>query len=198
MIKLNIVKNIPYKKFYCLYESALSKNQENIEACLISSYDKELCEVNARVVNIKFINQDQWIFFSNYNSPKSHEFNTHDQISATFFWNKISSQVRLKAHIKKTAIEISDNHFSSRSFKKNALAISSKQSERISSYEDVVSNYENEIQTNKNLAQRPDYWGGFSFIPYYFEFWEGHESRLNKRDVYQINNGKWQHSILQP
>jgi pyridoxamine 5'-phosphate oxidase len=198
MIKLDIIKDIPYKKFYYLYESALSMHQENIEACLISSYDKKLHEVNARVVNIKFINQDEWIFFSNYNSPKSLEFNTHNQISATFFWNKISSQVRLKAYIKKTAIEISDDHFSSRSLKKNALAISSKQSERISSYEDVISNYEKEIYTNKNLAQRPDYWGGFSFTPYYFEFWEGHESRVNKRDAYQINNGKWQHFILQP
>ena len=32
---------------------------------------------------------------------------------------------------------------------------------------------------------RPDFWGGYSFIPYYFEFWQGHENRLNKRHVFE-------------
>ena len=45
---------------------------------------------------------------------------------------------------------------------------------------------------------RPNFWGGYSFIPYYFEFWEGHESRLNKRDVYEMKSNEWEHGILQP
>ena len=42
------------------------------------------------------------------------------------------------------------------------------------------------------------YWGGFAFIPYYFEFWEGNTSRLNKRDVYKIQNDEWNHTIIEP
>ena len=41
----------------------------------------------------------------------------------------------------------------------------------------------NEIK-DLNLFDRPSNWGGYSFKPYYFEFWEGHKSRLNKRNVY--------------
>ena len=41
-----------------------------------------------------------------------------------------------------------------------------------------------------NLDECPNDWGGFLFKPYYFEFWKGHESRLNERDVYEIKNGK--------
>jgi len=44
----------------------------------------------------------------------------------------------------------------------------------------------------------PEYWGGFSFIPYYFEFWVGHESRINKREVFDKTEGIWKHSFLQP
>ena len=42
------------------------------------------------------------------------------------------------------------------------------------------------------------YWGGFSFIPYYFEFWQGHNNRLNKRHVFFKDNEVWQDTYLQP
>ena len=51
----------------------------------------------------------------------------------------------------------SDNHFKSRSIEKNALAISSKQSEEISSYDLVKKNYNNSLNKG-NLDKRPEYW----------------------------------------
>ena len=45
---------------------------------------------------------------------------------------------------------------------------------------------------------RPSYWGGFSFIPFYFEFWQGQEFRLNKREVYEEISGDWIKYTLQP
>ena len=55
-----------------------------------------------------------------------------------------------------------------------------------------------QIIKNDDLKKCPDYWGGYSFTPYYFEFWEGHESRLNKREVYEKSDDSWKHLILQP
>ena len=84
--------------------------------------------------------------------------------------------------------------------KKNALAISSSQSNKIESYKQVELNYQKSLDNDK-LTDCPDYWGGFSFIPYYFEFWQGHQSRLNKILKYmncKIINGKtffWSHNI---
>ena len=89
------------------------------------------------------------------------------------------------------------DYFSKREKKKNALAISSKQSNEISSYEEVLKNYENTLKRD-NLGECPEYWGGYSFIPYYFEFWEGHKSRINKREVYEIKDNKWINYFLQP
>jgi pyridoxamine 5'-phosphate oxidase len=48
------------------------------------------------------------------------------------------------------------------------------------------------------LKKCPEFWGGYAFTPYYFEFWEGHQSRLNKREVYKKNDDNWKHLILQP
>ena len=71
------------------------------------------------------------------------------------------------------------------------------QSNKIDSYENVHVNYEKSLHED-NLEKCPEYWGGYSFVPYYFEFWEGHESRLNKREVYEIKNKEWDFYILQP
>jgi pyridoxamine 5'-phosphate oxidase len=193
--KLN--KEAPYKIFKKNYEAAESNNQKNIEAVSISSFSKELKEVNSRFVNLKFIKNNEFIFFSNYKSPKSIEFEEHDQISALIFWNSINIQIRIKAKIKKTTSQLNKDYFFDRDEKKNALAISSRQSQIINSYTDIKDNFNNSFKLN-NLRSCPDYWGGFSFKPYYFEFWEGHQSRLNKRDVYELSGEDWIHSILQP
>ena len=80
-------------------------------------------------------------FFSNYNSPKSLQFQMHEQISALFYWDKLNFQLRIKAKVKKSNKSFSDAHFKKRSKEKNALSISSAQSEEISSYEDVINKY---------------------------------------------------------
>ena len=97
----------------------------------------------------------------------------------------------------KTSKDLSDSHYRSRSIEKNALSHSSQQSLLIDSYESIKKNY-NKALGSSNLKKCPDFWGGYSFTPYYFEFWEGHDSRLNKRDVYEMKNGNWQNYILQP
>ena len=45
---------------------------------------------------------------------------------------------------------------------------------------------------------RPNFWGGYSFTPYYFEFWQGHENRLNKRHVFEQQDDEWIERFLQP
>ena len=193
----NLSSAEPYQEFKELYDKALLLKQKNIEAISISSYSTALNEVNSRFVNLKFINNKDFIFFSNYMSSKSQEFNEHNQVTALIYWNSINVQIRIKAKIKKTSKEYNDSYFLNRSDKKNALAISSNQSKPIDSFESVIKNY-NKSLNNDDLKKCPDFWGGYSFTPYYFEFWEGHESRLNKREAYEKSDDSWKHLILQP
>ena len=198
MIKFtNLNQEIPYLIFKKKYDYALNSNQKNIEAISISSYSKKLKEVNARFVNLKFIVDKNFIFFSNYNSPKSQDFKEHNQITALVYWNSINTQIRMKATIERSPKEFNESYFSKRSEQKNALSISSNQSEFIDSYESVKEKYLKSLE-HDDLKKCPEFWGGYSFTPYYFEFWEGHSSRLNKRDVYEKSDDSWKHLILQP
>lgn len=196
---INICKDKPYKLFEKHYEEALNKKQKIIEGISISSFEKSTQKVTSRFVNLKYIRNEDWIFFSNYNSPKSNSFLSHCQISALIHWPETSFQLRILANIKKTSDEFSNDHFSGRSIHKNAVAISSHQSKKIPSYDDVIKNYENALAKGTDfLSKRPDYWGGFSFKPYYFEFWTGNDSRINKRIEFVKKDDVWEESFLQP
>ncbi|MDA7830128.1 pyridoxamine 5'-phosphate oxidase family protein [Gammaproteobacteria bacterium] len=193
----NLNQEIPYLLFKEKYDEALNAGQRGIEAISISSYNKEISEVDSRYVNLKFISNDEFIFFSNYDSPKASSFNSHNQIAALVYWPSINVQIRIRAKIKRTTDEFNQNYFFNRSEEKNALAISSNQSKLIDSYNQVKENYNKSLK-NDDLKKCPEFWGGYSFTPYYFEFWEGHESRLNKREVYEKSDDSWKHLILQP
>ncbi len=192
-----INKSEPYSLIQELYEKALGKNQKNIEALLIASFDKDFNEVDSRFVNLKFIDDINFIFFSNYESPKSKQFNSHNQISAILYWSSIDVQIRMKAYISKCSKHFSDEYFKNRSPDKNALAISSSQSQKIESYEKIEKKYIN-IKNNADLKHRPSHWGGFTFTPYLIEIWEGHSYRLNKRRMYEKKDGSWIKNFLEP
>ncbi len=194
----NINNSPPYNKFEKYYQLAIKNKQAAIDAMVISSFNNKDNEVESRFVNLKYIINDKWVFFSNYNSKKAQNFCSHNQISALIYWNSIDLQIRMKAHIKKSDSFFSDQHFKKRSNKKNALAISSDQSQKIHSYDEVIKNFENIYHSYDKETKRPDYWGGYNYTPYYFEFWKGNENRINKRDVYELINNKWQHFVLQP
>ena len=197
MIDINYIdKSEPYDLFVNFYKQALQSEQKNIEACVISSLDTKKKFVDSRFVNIKYIINDDWIFFSNYESPKSQQFKMHNQISALFFWSSIDIQIRLKAKIKKTSKSFSDNHFKNRSHYKNALAISSQQSKVVESYDKVLNSYEDTLKINPK--KRPAYWGGYKFKPYSIEFWQGNKNRINKRRLYIYSKKTWKCSIIQP
>ena len=192
----NLNQETPYILFKDKYDEALSAGQNAIEAISISSLSK-MKEVDSRYVNLKFIEDTEFIFFSNYNSLKADSFISHNQIAALIYWSSINIQIRIRAKIKKTTKEYNQKYFLNRSEKKNALAISSQQSKPIDSYEKVKEKFYQSLK-NDDLKTCPDYWGGYSFTPYYFEFWQGHESRINRREVFNKIDGEWEHSLLQP
>ena len=126
MIKFNnLSQDTPYQILKEKYDDAEKAGQKIIEALSVSSYSKELKEVNSRFVNLKFVDNREFIFFSNYNSPKSKEFLTHNQIIAVIYWNTINVQIRMRAEIKKTTKEFNQEYFEQRdkakSFKSRPL-----------------------------------------------------------------------------
>ena len=187
----------PFVRFKAKYDLAKENNQDMIEAISISSYDHEKKEVDSRFVNLKFVDNKHFIFFTNYNSPKAKQFSLNNNISALIYWSKINTQIRIKANINKTSNSFNQEYFYNRSKEKNALSISSNQSMPINSYDDVVNNF-NKVLEKNNLLECPSYWGGFSFEPYELEIWEGRKYRINNRVLFRLVNDSWQKSFIQP
>lgn len=187
----------PYQRFKAEYNYAKNLNQKMIQAACVSSYSKKTEEVNSRFVNLKFLKEKDFIFFSNYESIKSKEFMENNKISVVFYWNKADMQIRIKGKISRTSRKYNLEYFASRDTNKNALAISSNQSKQINSFDEVLKKFEL-VKLEENLKKCPEFWGGFKIRPYYFEFWKGGDSRLNKRDAYKLNKSTWSQSILQP
>ncbi len=59
----NLSKDIPYLVFKEKYDNSIKADQKNVEAICIASYSSNQKEVNARFVNLKFINDKEFIFF---------------------------------------------------------------------------------------------------------------------------------------
>lgn len=187
----------PYRRLYDEYNQALAAKQQLVQAINISSYSVSNLEVDSRFVNLKEVRKDEFIFFTNFNSPKAMQFRSHSQIAATLFWYKTNTQIRMKANINKKSKEFNKNYFLKRSSEKNALAISSKQSNVIHSFDAIKEKYLHSLK-NEDLSDCPEYWGGFGFKPYQIEFWKGNEYRLNKRELFVLNEGEWKKYILEP
>ena len=72
MIKfLNLSSEKPYLQFKSAYQAALDNGQKGIEAISVSSFNKEANEVEARYVNLKYVDANEWIFFQITTLPKA-------------------------------------------------------------------------------------------------------------------------------
>tara|TARA_Y100000746_G_C15380685_1_gene398094 strand:- start:144 stop:737 length:594 start_codon:yes stop_codon:yes gene_type:complete len=186
----------PYKEFIQRYKNAEKANQANIEAACLSTISAQI-HPHSRYINIKYINNNEIIFFSNYRSAKAIDIVSNQNIALNFFWSSINTQIRIEGVITKLSASRSDDHWNIRSKYKNALAISSNQSSVIESYDEIKVNYESTLNST-DLSKRPKYWGGYIIKPNYFEFWEGHKSRINKRNIYKKDKTSWNQYYLQP
>jgi pyridoxamine 5'-phosphate oxidase len=196
MIRFNINKKIePYKIFLDKYKAAETASQKNIEAACLSTCSTNNTP-NSRFINIKYINNDEFIFFSNYKSSKAEDIDANKNVSLTFFWNSINVQIRIQGVVEKLDEYRSDAHWKLREDDKNILSISSNQSSKIASYNDVIGKYKE--SSKHNILKRPCYWGGYVIIPNYFEIWQGHKSRINKREAFELKDDNWKSFCLEP
>ena len=107
----NLPDSRPYQLFHQYYQEAEAANQVLAYAFAVSSYNPSTKIVDSRFVNLKYIDGNDWIFFTNYKGPKAQAFEGHNQISALFNWTATRMQIRIKATIKKIDLIKSDEHF---------------------------------------------------------------------------------------
>lgn len=155
---------------------------------------------NARVVLLKGIRKDGFVFYTNYNSEKGKEIELNPSVNLVFLWLGLSRQIRIKGIATKVSPEVSDAYFGSRPKGSQIGAHASPQSQEI---KDRSLLEENVIQLqkrykNEDKLPRPAHWGGYIIKPSCLEFWQGRTSRLHDRIVYNLVEGKWSKLRLAP
>jgi pyridoxamine 5'-phosphate oxidase len=193
----SIVKN-PMKQFEQWLNDAISAKVNEPTAMSVVTVGVDGFP-DSRMVLLKDYNEDGFTFFTNYNSKKGVSIANNPAVGLHFFWPELERQIRISGLAEKTSSEISDRYFSSRPVLSQIAAIVSNQSSKIPSREFLQNQFEylkNKIDVI-NL-KRPENWGGFLVRPLKFEFWQGRESRLHDRILYENENGSWMISRLAP
>ncbi|MEK6781834.1 MAG: pyridoxamine 5'-phosphate oxidase [Bacteroidota bacterium] len=155
---------------------------------------------SSRIVLLKGIENDQFIFYTNYQSQKGIELESNPFCALTFFWADLERQIRIEGTATRVTTDTSDAYFKSRPRGSQVGAWASPQSIIIRDrniLEDRVIEIEKRFNGQKELP-RPKQWGGFRIDPCEIEFWQGRSSRLHDRIVYLKVNQEWKINRLAP
>lgn len=141
---------------------------------------------HARIVLLKGMDPDSFLFFSNYQSNKAKQIAAQNQAALLFFWKELERQVRIEGKIEKLSPEDSDTYFNSRPINSRISAAASPQSQVIHNrefLEEEVSRLKKKYETE--AIRRPEHWGGYKLVPDSLEFWQGRSNRLHDRIVFE-------------
>ncbi|MCY2976930.1 MAG: pyridoxamine 5'-phosphate oxidase [Planctomycetota bacterium] len=156
--------------------------------------------VTSRIVLLKYIDDDSFVFFTNYRSEKANQLQANAHASLNFHWDICDQQVRVEGIVSKTDAAVSNKYFHARPIASQLGAIASPQSEVIADDLDLsmrLKEIEKEYQGRE--IPRPDHWGGYRLKPETIEFWQGKPSRLHDRFRYRReDDGAWKIERLAP
>lgn len=148
----------------------------------------------SRVVLLKEVTEQGFVFYSNYQSPKARQLEKYPKASLNFFWKELDRQIRVSGTVEKISHKESEKYFLSRPIESQYMAIASPQGEVISK-EELIARLD---KAKQSPAALPDYWGGYVLLPHSFEFWQGRPNRLHDRFRYGLENGGWKIERLAP
>ena len=183
-----------------IWMSEAEKNEINDPNALSLATANKDNEPNVRMVLLKGLSQNGFIFYTNLNSPKSTDLKNNPKAAMCFHWKSLQRQVRISGNINQVSDDEADNYFNSRPYESRIGAWASDQSKTMNKREDFLKNIEKfkkKYENEKNLP-RPKHWSGWCLNPSSIEFWLGDQYRIHERLKYSKVSNSWKKEILYP
>lgn len=193
------VAKTPVDQFRIWMSEAVESQLLEPNAMTLATVNK-ISQPTTRVVLLKDIQTDGFVFYTNYESRKGGEIGYNPRVSLNFLWLELQRQVRIDGIAKRIHDEESLAYFQSRPKESQIGAWASHQSQTIQSrvilekrYRELEEKYQEE-----SCLPLPPFWGGYLVEPELVEFWQGRMSRLHDRVQYTLVNGAWHIERLSP
>ena len=136
---------------------------------------------NARMVLLKDIEDDAFVFYTNYGSAKAAELDSAHKAAFVVHWKSLRRQIRVRGHVEKEDGPIADAYYDSRSLKSRLGAWASDQSQPLEGRGTLMAKVAKVTAQQGTHPKRPPFWGGYRITPIEIEFWADGAFRLHDR-----------------
>ncbi len=155
---------------------------------------------NARMVLLKAVEDDAFVFYTNYESAKAGELDSAGKAAFVMHWKSLRRQVRARGVITREDGPKADEYYASRSLKSRLGAWASRQSRPLDSRAALMAEVAKVTAQHGPNPKRPPFWGGYRLCPVEIEFWADGAFRLHNRFVWRRESDatSWQVSRLSP
>lgn len=140
---------------------------------------------NMRMVLLKEIAEDGFVFYTNYDSAKGQELAASGKAGFVMHWKSLRRQIRVRGPVERQDGPDADAYYASRSLKSRLGAWASKQSRPLGSRGALMAEVAKVSARHGLNPPRPPFWGGFKIIPVEIEFWADGDFRLHDRFVWR-------------
>ena len=155
---------------------------------------------NARMVLLKDVEDDAFVFYTNYESAKARELDHAGKAAFVMHWKSLRRQVRVRGHVEKEDGPQADAYYASRSLKSRLGAWASAQSQPLDSRATLMAKVAKVTAQRGANPARPPFWGGYRITPVEIEFWADGAFRLHDRFRWsrEKSGAPWSISRLSP
>ena len=188
----------PIEQFEIWLEQAVESGINDPNAMTAATVD-EFGQPSQRLVLLKQVSKDGFVFFTNYGSNKARDIDQNPRISLHFPWHMLDRQVKISGRAKKIGTSESLKYFMLRPKDSQLSAWASAQSRRITSRQVLMQQFSSmKEKFSSGRVPLPDFWGGYLVKPDSIEFWQGGENRLHDRFQYSREEHGWGVERLSP